>query len=354
MIKIRFIVSSLIAVFALSTSQLSSQSNSEVYYPGQLWVQFNPEHTKSVSSEKKKVELESVTRIIGEDLAQTYGLTQVEQPFHFARTNELREVYKLSFNSDNRELEFARLLEQLPSVNYAEQVPVMRPTYTPNDLGPQSGNGNQWSLWQINAQQAWDISTGNTEIKVAIVDDAVLTTHPDLIPNLVPGYDVADEDNDAMPNEVAMSHGTHVAGIVSAATDNNTGVASIGFNIKIMPVKSSNVPQTISDAYAGVIWAADNGADVINMSWGGSGFSQTGQNIIDYAFNAGCVNIAASGNDNVSTIFYPAGYNNVVSVSSTTTNDVKSSFSNYGDWVDVSAPGSQILSTYIGGGFQPT
>ena len=113
------------------------------------------------------------------------------------------------------------------------------------------------------------------------------------------------------------------------------------------------MPQTISDAYSGVIWAADNGADVINMSWGSEGFSNTGQNIINYAHDAGCVNVAASGNDNVSNIFYPAGYNNVISVSSTNSGDFKSDFSNFGNWVDVSAPGSQILSTYIGNGFQP-
>ena len=229
----------------------------------------------------------------------------------------------------------------------------MRPTLTPNDLGPQSGTNNQWGLWRINAQDAWDITTG-TGIIVAIVDDAVLTTHPDLIPNLLPGYDVADNDNDPMPNNSAMSHGTHVAGISGAATNNGVGVASIGFGIRILPVKSSNQSEVITDAYAGVIWAADNGADVINMSWGGSGFSNTGQNIITYAYDAGCVNVAAAGNDNTSQVFYPAGYDHVISVASTTTNDAKSSFSNYGGWVDVSAPGSAIRSTYFNSSFTPT
>lgn len=345
-----FLVTMLL-IFALSGS---AQNAGDVYYTSQLWVQLNPTATKSISSEGKKVAVSDMIDLIGEALSERYQLESVNKPFYFARSNELREVYQFYFNAPESELAFARELEQLSVVNYAERVPIMRPTYTPNDLGPQGGGGSQWGLWQINAQEAWDISTGNTEIKVAIVDDAVLTTHPDLIPNLLPGYDVADDDNDPMPNEVAMSHGTHVAGIVSAATDNGEGIASIGFNVKILPVKSSNVPTTISDAYAGVIWAADNDADVINMSWGGSGFSQTGQNIINYAYNAGCVNVAAAGNDNVSTVFYPAGYDNVLSVSSTATGDVKSGFSNYGNWVDVSAPGSQILSTYIGGGFQPT
>lgn len=353
--SLRFTMSfAALIIFCLWSGAAASQSNDDVYFSGQLWIQMNPEHTKSVKSERRVVDLESFADLIGKELADEFGLTKVEKPFHFARTNEIKEVYQLHFEAEGREIELARQLELVNTVNYAERVPIMRTSFTPNDLGPEGGNGNQWGLWRINAQEAWDISTGNTDIKVAIVDDALLTTHPDLIPNLVPGYDVADDDNDAMPNEVAMSHGTHVAGIVSAATNNGLGVASIGFNVKIIPVKSSNAPQFISDAYAGVVWAADNDADVINMSWGGSGFSQTGQNIINYAYNAGCVNIAASGNDNVSTIFYPAGYNNVVSVSSTTTNDAKSSFSNYGGWVDVSAPGSQILSTYIGNNFQPT
>lgn len=353
--KLFNLVTKISVALLLTFAQIASAQNAEdVYYSGKLWVQLNPTATKSVTSDGKKVNSETIVGLIGKDLAERYQIQSVTKPFYFARTNDIREVYQFIFSSPDSELAFARELEQLPVVNYAERVPIMRPTYTPDDLGPQGGNGNQWGLWRINAQEAWDISTGNTEVKVAIVDDAVLTTHPDLIPNLVPGYDVADDDNDPMPNEVAMSHGTHVAGIVSAATDNGIGVASIGFNVKIIPVKSSNSPQFISDAYAGVVWAADNDADVINMSWGGSGFSQTGQNIINYAYNAGCVNVAASGNDNVSTIFYPAGYNNVLSVSSTASNDAKSGFSNFGTWVDVSAPGSQILSTYIGGGFSAT
>lgn len=344
---------SFLGALIIATS-LNAQAADELYYSGRLWVQMNPSYVKSVESNKKSVSLDSFTSIIGDDLADQYGLFEVRKPFYFAKSNDIREVYQLFFSEDATALDFARVLETLPAVNYAEREPVMRPTLTPNDLGPQSGNGSQWGLWQIQAQNAWDISIGSGEIVVAIVDDAVLTTHPDLAPDIVPGYDVASDDNNANPNVPGMTHGTHVAGIVGAATNNGIGVASIGFNVKIMPVKSSNVPQTISDAYAGVIWAADNGADVINMSWGGGGFSQTGQNIINYAYNAGCVNIAAAGNDNVNSVFYPAGYNNVISVASTTTGDAKSSFSNYGSWIDISAPGSSILSTYFNGSYQPT
>ncbi len=340
--------------FSLSICSAFAQNLSYDYYDGQLWVQLKPTATRSLTRTVDQVQFEPMKSLLGKELMEAYGVTKVRKPFHFAIDPAIAEVYQLFFAEAGRELEFARELEKLSVVNYAERVPIMRPTLTPNDLGPASGTNDQWGLHRIQAQLAWDITTGNTQVKVAVVDDAVLTTHPDLIPNLLPGYDVADNDANAMPNQTGMSHGTHVAGIVSAATNNGLGIASIGFNIKIIPVKSSNSSQFISDAYAGVVWAYQNDADVINMSWGGSGYSQTGQNIINNAYSAGCVNVAAAGNDNVTTVFYPAGYNNVISVASTTTNDAKSSFSNYGSWVDISAPGSAIRSTYFTGNYTPS
>lgn len=346
-------ISTVLLFLGMSLFSLGQTINHD-YYDGQLWVQFNPSATDQIAHHFDRVQLQDFEHLLPDHLFSQFEVTQVRKPFHFAKTKEISEVYQIFFNAVGSELTFARALEELPMVNYAEQVPVMRPTFTPNDLGPEGGNNNQWNLWRINAQDAWDITTGSTEIVVAIVDDAVLVSHPDLLPNLVAGYDVADNDNDPMPNEPGMTHGTHVAGIAGAATNNGVGIASIGFNVRIMPVKSSNVSEFISDAYSGVIWAADNGANVINMSWGGSGFSNTGQNIINYAYAAGCVNVAAAGNDGVNAVFYPAGYNNVISVASTTTNDAKSGFSNFGSWIDISAPGSAIRSTYFNSSYTPT
>lgn len=351
----RFFTLLLCGLLITLTALAQSVAPDAEFYPGQLWVQFDPEATSSIQNDHDKVAIDPFLGIIGVELAQRFGLTSVRKPFHFAKKLHISEVFQLNFTAVGDEERFARELEKLNAVGYAERVPVMRPSFTPNDLGPQSGTNNQWGLWRINAQDAWDITTGSgSGIVVAIVDDAVLVTHPDLIPNLLPGYDVADNDTDPMPNNSAMTHGTHVAGISGAATNNGVGIASIGFGIRILPVKSSNQSEVITDAYAGVIWAADNNADVINMSWGGSGFSNTGQNIITYAYDAGCVNVAAAGNDNTSQIFYPAGYNHVISVASTTTNDAKSGFSNFGNWIDVSAPGSAIRSTYFNSSFTPT
>jgi PKD repeat protein len=340
-----FVLFGALALLALPSST-DAQSSTDVYYPGRLWVQLTPKFAQGIAHDKKLVDNEAFISLIGEELAINFGLNEVLKPYYFARSRDITEVYELRFSEVGTELEFADLLSANPGVLYAERIPVMRPTLVPNDLGGQAGANNQYALWIIDAPLAWDINTGTSEIKVAIVDDAVLVTHPDLIPNLVPGYDVAFDTDNPMPNDPNMTHGTHVAGIVGAATNNGIGVSSIGFNLKIMPVKSSSESQVVTDAYAGVVWAADNGADVINMSWGGSGFSQTGQNILNYAYEAGCVNVAASGNDNVSDVFYPAGYDNVLSVSSTTSTDAKSGFSNFGAWVDVAAPGSNILSTY--------
>lgn len=317
-----------------------------MYYHGKLWVQVKAESSMDIASEGRRVDLASFAAALPSELWQEYNLVEVHKPFYFAQDSKISEVFELEFAVLGGEDELAQKVGRLDDVGYAERVPIMRITTEPNDLGPASGSGNQYGLWIIDALSAWNLSTGDGDIQVAIVDDAVLVNHPDLIPNLVPGWDVSQDNADPMPNEPGMTHGTHVAGIVGAATNNGIGVASIGYNLKIMPVKSSNSPQFVTDAYAGVIWSAENGADVINMSWGGSGFSQTGQNIINYAYGLGCVNVAAAGNDNVSTVFYPAGYNNVISVASTASADQKSGFSNFGAWIDVAAPGSNILSTY--------
>lgn len=310
------------------------------------------------------------------DMISRFGIIKLEKPFWRARSADIRTIYRLHFTAHARVYELIGELQKHAHIDYAEQVPLYKTTLSPNDLGANNTSGGQWHLWKIQAQQAWDISTGSSNITVAIVDDAIKADHPDLAPSIwtntgeIPnngvdddgngyvddanGYDVADDDPIVLPNTNGMSHGTHVSGISGAATNNGTGVASIGFGIRIIPVKSSNQEEVITDGYSGIVYAADVGARVINMSWGGNGGGQTGQNIVNYAANAGCILVAAAGNDDVNTPFYPANYNNVISVASTTTNDSKSSFSNYGSWIDIASPGSAIRSTYLSSSGQNT
>jgi subtilisin family serine protease len=296
-----------------------------------------------------------------------YGIYKIEQPFYRTSSITLQNTFQVHFAEVSKVYEMIEAFHKQREIDYVEQVPILRHEYTPNDLGTASGNNSQWYLHKINAQAAWDISKGNPNVVVAIVDDAVMVNHIDLNPNAyintgeIPnngidddgngyvddymGFDISTNSSNPNPPNANFSHGTHVAGIVGAATDNGIGIASIGFGIKILGVKASTSNTNITHGYPGVTFAADAGAHVINMSWGGSGYSATGNNVINYAYNKGCILIAASGNDNSSSVFYPAGYNNVISVSNSTSTDAKASSSNYGTWIDITAPGSTIRST---------
>ncbi len=237
------------------------------------------------------------------------------------------------------------IFRSLPTVEYAELNFRVRKAIVPND--PQYGS--QWALPKVNAPAAWDISTGSSGVVIAILDTGIQLNHPDLQSKLVPGWDFVNNDPVADDDE---GHGTHCAGIAAAATNNSVGVAGLGWNCSLMPVKvlDHEGNGTYANVAAGMTWAVDNGAKVLSLSLSGSAASNTLLNAVNYAWNNGVVVVAAAGNSNSTTPEYPAWYSNCIAVGSSTTTDTRSSFSNYGaDWVDVAAPGSSILSTYIGG-----
>ncbi len=205
----------------------------------------------------------------------------------------------------------------------------------------------QWNLPQIAAEQGWNLNKGSEDIVVAVVDTGVQSDHPDLQGRLVEGLNVIDP---ASPPEDDVGHGTHVAGIIAAQVNNQEGVAGITWYTKIMPIKVLDNTGAGS-AYAvaeGVIWAADHGAHVINMSLGNYAQAQFLHDAIQYAVNKGVVVVAASGNDNTDRPGYPAAYPEVIAVSATDPGGGKAEYSNYGDYMDVAAPGTSIASTYPG------
>jgi thermitase len=208
----------------------------------------------------------------------------------------------------------------------------------------------QYGLDAINAMQGWDTTTGSSSVTIAIVDSGVDLTHPDLAGNLVAGYDFVNDDADAMDDN---GHGTHVAGIAAAVTDNGTGVAGVSWGAQIMPVKVLNAGAggTFDDVAQGIIWAVDNGAQVINLSLGGTTNSPVLQSAIAYAYSQGVVVVAAAGNAN-SAVLYPAAYDPVIAVAASDASDNRAGFSNYGPEVDVTAPGVNINSTALGGGYE--
>lgn len=231
-----------------------------------------------------------------------------------------------------------------PFVEFAEPNQYVHAFLIPND----PSFGSQWGMTKIEAPAAWDLNQGSSSVVVAIVDTGIDFNHPDLNTKLIGGWDyvnndsVADDDN---------GHGTHCAGISAASTNNGIGVAGVGFNCRLMPVKVLNSAGsgTLTAVANGITFAADNGADVVSMSLGASSGSATLEAAVNYAWNSGCVVVAAAGNNGSTAPSYPAFYTNCIAVASTTSTDARSSFSNYGSsWVDVAAPGSSIYSTYDG------
>lgn len=233
------------------------------------------------------------------------------------------------------------LYNALDEVEYVEPNYTVEAFLTPND----AFYAYQYGPQKISAPAAWDVTTSNSNIRIAIVDTGVQTNHPDLVNKLLPGYNFVNGNSNVTD---VNGHGTHVAGIAAAATNNNLGIAGIAPSARILPVKAladngSGISTNIAN---GIVYAANQGAQVINLSLGTTQDSVTIRNAIDYAINRGSVVVAAAGNNGANLLTYPAVYQNVLSVASTDENDQRSSFSNYGTWVDVAAPGSNILSTY--------
>jgi len=342
-----------------------SQSINPLFQDGKIWFKLTNEArvNEALVEDPHRIPFASIPGF--EKFTAKYGVTRLSKPFYAAKTSiELQRTYLVQFANYALVDEFVKDLASIRNVEYAEKVPLDKKCITPND----PSYGSQYALPLIGAPTAWNYFSAGSNIIIAIVDDGIDRTHPDLSPNLwvnndpigggdqdgngyiddLNGWDVGDNDNNPNPTTTSYDHGTHVAGISSARSNNSTGVASIGFSCKLMCVKSTSTPTAITNGYDGIVYAAANGANVINMSWGGPTFTTTGQNVCNYAWAQGCILIAAAGNNDVNTLFYPAAMTNVISVAATTSSDTKASFSNYGAWIDISAPGNNIYSTFFG------
>jgi thermitase len=210
----------------------------------------------------------------------------------------------------------------------------------------------------IKATDAWDAGQGDAETIIAIVDTGVDPAHPDLVSKLVSsGRDFANDDNEATDDHW---HGTHVAGVAAADTNNGIGTAGVAWNCRILPVK---VTDDSGNGYYswiidGIIWAADQGADVINVSLGGDVDDPFLEDACRYAHDRGVVVVAAAGNDGLAGVLYPAAYDDyVLAVAASDYNDSVAGFSNSGPEIDVAAPGVWILGPapewYVGPGYLP-
>jgi thermitase len=229
----------------------------------------------------------------------------------------------------------------LPTVEYAEPNVREELFFAPND--PRFAA--QYAPKKMKCPEAWDLTKGSAGVIVAVLDTGVDKNHEDLKNKLVPGIDLESGDSDPSHGGI---HGVHVSGIIAAETNNGKGISGVGFNVRIMPVKvGANVTTSLSAA--AIIYAADHGAKVINMSYGSRFESNAERDAVTYAWNKGLILVAAAGNSGSTQLNYPAAFSQVISVGSTGSSDKRSTFSNYGDWVDVGAPGENVVSTVPGG-----
>lgn len=218
---------------------------------------------------------------------------------------------------------------------------------TPNDPNFSS----QWHLAKIQAPAAWDFTTGSS-MPIAILDSGVDTTHPDLAGRLMAGWNFVTNSNNVFDT---TGHGTAVTGVIGAITNNGLGVSAGVWQNPIMPlvVVDQNDYAAYSNIAAAIQYAADHGARIISISVGGSAASALLQNAINYAWNAGAVVVAAAMNNSSATPYYPAACTHAIAVSASDENDRLAAFSDYGSWISLSAPGTNIMTTSKGGGYTP-
>ena len=317
---------------------------------GEILVKF-----KSYVSDSKKVELN-----------KKYNLSKISELDLTLKERYIIEKIKLpSGMSVNEGVELYR---NLPEVEFVEPNYILHAfEVVPNDIYYTS----QWGLSKIHASQAWEIVTGSPTVIIAVIDTGVDYNHEDLKTNIITSndYDFVNNDPYAMDDN---GHGTHVAGIIAAVSNNGIGITGLTWNCKILPIKVLDGDGNGDDfnIAKGIQYAADNGAKIINMSFGDTNYPPVASIVISttcqYAYEKGCILIAASGNgydtnndgypDRFDCVSYPAGLDTVIAVGACDNTDNRASYSNYGINLDIVAPGGSgrngtgenILSTIPG------
>ena len=299
--------------------------------------------------------------------------TSITQKFPFSQAPsseqadgvDLRRVFELRVPAGLSLAKARAVLLATGVVEYVEPLYVREPQYQPNDPLADSTRGVQYNLRLIQAYHAWDFTRGDTNVVIGITDTGMRYRHEELrhqvkynyadpingldddgdgyIDNFH-GWDLANNNNDPLANN-ADTHGTSVAGIAAGQADNGVGLAGVAMRCKFLPLQI--FPGTDTGVFAGyeaIVYAADHGCRVINMSWGGAGgYSRFEQDVCTYAaVNRDAVLVAAAGNTPTDVLFYPASYDHVLAVAATGPADVKADFSTYNHRVDLAAPGAYI------------
>ena len=361
------------------TSEISTDVlnlSKEEFVPGEFIVKFKKKYFEGRSKKSSQLENFKIARPI------TSGLTLLELKNADEILQNRRKAYRINnqliknYDEDFKVLT-AQMLEKLrslPEVEIADLNYIRKAYLTPDD----KYYNLQWHYSIINLPQAWELTRGNDNVIAAVIDTGIVSEHPDLAGRIIQGYDFISSPKTALdgngiddnpkdpgddPNKKRSSfHGTHVAGTIGAATDNEIGVSGVTWSGKIMPLRVLGAGGgTDYDIIHACLYAAglpnDSGtvpfkkADVINMSLGGAGYSQNFKEKIMEVINEGVVVVAAAGNENTNKPSYPASFEGVISVGAINLSLKKASYSNFGSSIVVVAPGGNTLNDINNDGY---
>lgn len=301
---------------------------------------------------------------------EVYGINEKAYSLRVRKSSDLDYIFRIEFDSITKTQALINELEENPAIEYVEKVPMYHlagstsftASTSPSDpfYGEISGVNTSWHLDMVGFQELYGKYKGNGNLKVAVVDNAVWAQHEDLQIDSAYVYDaynniagVAMPPSYVSPNQIGTpeepssaymwSHGTHCAGLIGALTDNGVGITSLASGVNLMGVRvSDNTGNNLNSAPKGVLWAVDHGAKVISMSFGSETYSITEEKIYKELVEQGIILVAAAGNKGVDVPNYPANYDGIICVGSVNSDGKRSSFSNFGDWVDVWAPGGYL------------
>ena len=384
----------LLSILVFFVTNLSFAQSGPIYFNNTLIIKYES------SNQLQKTNSQSIGDIQQQvtDYLSSFGLTKVKPLLGQSMENQLqrtlsakqksiraenisedlRRIFEYSFTSEIDPMILARKISNMPGIEYAEPRFIRMTNLVPND----PLNNDFPTVHKFH--EAWDISTGSPDIIIGIVDSGVNYFNQDLKnkgwvnEDEIPDNGIDDDENGFIDDHIGWDfwhsgttifsltsdndpfagysdHGSHVAGLATAETNNGRGIAGAGYNSRYMAIKAGGIEddpsseidesRLIGFGYDGILYGVLNGADIINNSWGGEGVSNTEQEVIDLALNAGVVIIAAQGNENTTILQSPASYDGVLGVGSITGNLERSSFSNYGYSVDVFATGSGVVSS---------
>lgn len=378
MIYSQFRSLSLLMFFFLSSGILMSQNDRSFALPSGISkedfsqdfiiVKFTtagntPKITKEISS---SIKVKKISKAI--KLAKS---NQSDRIAHRTKSSsQLDNIVKIELAPGEDVIEAVNRVLNISGVEYAEPYYFVKTLKAPNDPAADPVNGSQDYLKQINAYEAWEIEKGSSSVIIGILDTGVDYDHEDLkgnhsknlqdpvdkfdndndnyIDNHL-GWDFANYDNDPMADK--SSHGTMVAGIAASTPDNSIGTAGIGYHSGYMPIKIFRSQDNMfNGGYEAIVYAAEKGCKVINLSWGSANaYSNYAQDLINYTvLDLDAVVVAAAGNTDQELNFYPASYENVLSVGALDDNDLKASWATYSRYIDIMAPGTGIYTTNNG------